>query len=136
MHLHRAAVYVKLPFADIAFVLPVRILDLASDFFAPDAENRYAVREEDAVIENLKFLTLNLLDVAIEVEFAPIVEDHHPFFVSGLSNALQNGCLANTLACSPKTDPCVMRVPRALRGKETLDEKEEAPARADHQEAA
>ncbi|HEX4145678.1 MAG TPA: hypothetical protein VHY91_19385 [Pirellulales bacterium] len=43
---------------------------------------------------------------------------------------------AVAVACSPKADPCVMRVPRALRGKETLDEKNEAPARADHQEAA
>jgi hypothetical protein len=40
------------------------------------------------------------------------------------------------VACSPKVDPCVMRVPRAHLGKETLDERQEAPSRADHQEAA
>jgi hypothetical protein len=40
------------------------------------------------------------------------------------------------LACSPKADPCVMRVPSALLGKETLDERQEAPSGADHQEAA
>ena len=40
------------------------------------------------------------------------------------------------MACSPKADPCVMRVPRALLGKETLDERQEAPSGTDHQEAA
>src|SRR5271170_2871478 len=49
---------------------------------------------------------------------------------------LHPGQKVMAVACSPKADPCVMRVPRALRGKETLDEKDEAPAGADHQEAA
>ncbi|QDT75689.1 GAP family protein [Lacipirellula limnantheis] len=40
------------------------------------------------------------------------------------------------VACSPKADPCVMRVPSALAGKETLDERQEAQSGADRQEAA
>jgi hypothetical protein len=43
---------------------------------------------------------------------------------------------AIVLACSPKTDPCVMRVYWPLWGKETLDERQEAQSGADHQEAA
>jgi ribosomal-protein-alanine N-acetyltransferase len=39
---------------------------------------------------------------------------------------------AATLACSPKTDPCVMRVSSALRGQETLDERQEAQRGADY----
>jgi len=40
------------------------------------------------------------------------------------------------VACSPKTDPCGMRVSSARLGKEILDERQEAQAGADHQEAA
>ena len=40
------------------------------------------------------------------------------------------------VACSPKVDPCDMRVSRALMGKEILDERQEAPTRADHRQAA
>jgi hypothetical protein len=36
------------------------------------------------------------------------------------------------LACSPKVGPCDMRDPNARLGKETLDERQEAHARADH----
>lgn len=43
---------------------------------------------------------------------------------------------AMVVACSPKADPCVMRVPSALRGKETLDERQEAPSGTDHRQAA
>ena len=40
------------------------------------------------------------------------------------------------LTCSPKTGPCGMRVLSAHLGKETLDERQEAQAGADHPEAA
>ena len=40
------------------------------------------------------------------------------------------------VACSPKPDPCVMRVFSALLGKEILDETEATRSRADYQEAA
>jgi hypothetical protein len=40
------------------------------------------------------------------------------------------------VACSPKSDPCVMRVSSARLGKEILDETEATPSRADRQEAA
>jgi hypothetical protein len=40
------------------------------------------------------------------------------------------------VACSPKPDPCVMRVSIARLGKEILDETEATQSRADHQEAA
>jgi hypothetical protein len=38
--------------------------------------------------------------------------------------------------CSPKADPCVMRVQRPFKGRRILDERQEARPGADHQEAA
>ncbi|MBL8827177.1 MAG: hypothetical protein JNM18_09340 [Planctomycetaceae bacterium] len=40
------------------------------------------------------------------------------------------------LECSPKPDPCVMRVQRPELGERTFDERQEAFSRADHQETA
>src|SRR6202030_4317952 len=40
------------------------------------------------------------------------------------------------LTCSPKTDPCVMRVSSARQGKEVLDETEATQSGADHSEAS
>jgi hypothetical protein len=40
------------------------------------------------------------------------------------------------MECSPKPDPCVMRVYWPESGKETLDEKQEAQSGTDRQEAA
>ena len=40
------------------------------------------------------------------------------------------------VACSPKTDPCVMRVQPPAWARRTFDERQEAQPGADHQEAA
>ena len=66
------------------------------------------------------------------------VQDHSPY-----AHAFDEICkiaylgLLEAVACSPKADPCGMRVPKAHLGdKETLDERQEASPGADHQEAA
>jgi hypothetical protein len=43
---------------------------------------------------------------------------------------------AQTVECSPKLDPCVMRVQPPEWARRTFDEEEEAHAGTDHQEAA
>jgi hypothetical protein len=43
---------------------------------------------------------------------------------------------ADVVECSPKADPCVMRVSSAPSGKEILNERQEAQLGTDHQEAA
>ena len=40
------------------------------------------------------------------------------------------------MECSPKVDPCVMRVQRPERARRTFDARQEAPAGTDCQEAA
>jgi hypothetical protein len=40
------------------------------------------------------------------------------------------------LACSPKTDPDVMRVSAPMKGKEILNEREATQSGADHPQAA
>ena len=40
------------------------------------------------------------------------------------------------MACSPKVDPCVMRVRRPARARRTFDARQEAPSGTDYQEAA
>jgi hypothetical protein len=62
---------------------------------------------------------------------------HLPYHESDhVLNLAYNALCDGRLECSPKSNPCVMRVSRALRGKETLDEGQEAQCGADHQEAA
>ena len=59
--------------------------------------------------------------------------------IQGLINFLANGGGSGGTAlvtCSPKTDPGGMRVYWPDLGKETLDERQEAQAGADHSEAA
>ena len=45
-------------------------------------------------------------------------------------------CDTVLLECSPKVDPCVMRVQQPFEGRRILHERQEAQSGADHQEAA
>src|SRR5438445_4203928 len=85
----------ELSFANIAFVLLVRIGNI-STFFSGldvrlvDAENLHTIREEQAIVEHLKFASLNLLNVRIELITLPIWKSDQALFRCCFFDTLQN----------------------------------------------
>src|SRR2546429_7596432 len=85
----------ELSFANIAFVLFVRIANV-STFFSGldirllDAENLHTIREEQAIVEHLEFASLNLLNVRIELIAIPIWKSDQALFGCCFFDTLHN----------------------------------------------
>ena len=81
---------VELPFACVAFVLKIRVVNLTADLTASDPEDRHMVGEEYAVVQVIELRPFDLLDVAVESDGRSLASGDHSLEARGFLNALQH----------------------------------------------
>src|SRR5229473_4860532 len=86
---------VELPLSDVPFMLKVRIINPSAlrillDLLPFDPEYLHTIGEEQPIIKDVKFNSLHLLDIAVELLLLPFRKADHTVPCFGLLYTLQD----------------------------------------------